>query len=197
MIQRTRYIQVVSEALLPVLGYLLWDWSLYFILLYYLLDMLADVVITHLKSNKIIESTNASKKLWFSLGTVGLLLFMATVLLINVAVSAIEPEMDFKNEIIAFWVYEDMGIEQGYILIPLIGFVSYQQYKMEFLRFKYFERITLNQLWRSKFLAFGAMILFCCIVLLIAQFGIFHESIYVGGIILLSSIYQLIKGRLI
>ena len=48
-----KYIQLVGDAIIPILGFFFWDWNLYFILLFYFLDMLTKEVLLHLKSNKI------------------------------------------------------------------------------------------------------------------------------------------------
>lgn len=190
MTRRMRIIQVVSEALLPVLGFLLWNWSLYFILLYYLLDLLADVIITHIKSRKIIAFKKETPIKWMQYGIIGGLLFISTVFMIHVAVQSIFPSIQFDQEALAFWIYKDMGIEQGYVLLPLISFVSYQQYKTEFLRLRRYESISLTDLWHGKIMAFSIILASCGGVFLLSAFVRLDEYVYVFGIVALTSIYR-------
>ena len=84
---KPKYIQLVSEALIPLLGFFLWEWSLYFILLFYFIDLFIDEVIMHVKSKKI-ESFHFNKlykKQWVLFGILSSVLLFTVVALIQIA----------------------------------------------------------------------------------------------------------------
>jgi hypothetical protein len=60
-------------------------------------------------------------------------LIVVNVVFVHITMKALVPTIDFTKEMLAFWKYKDMGIEQGYFLLPLIVIAGYQRYKMEFL----------------------------------------------------------------
>ena len=64
MNQRVKYVQLFTEALIPLLGFFMWDWGLYFILLFYFIDITTDEVFSHLKSKKIVAFKMIRKNEW-------------------------------------------------------------------------------------------------------------------------------------
>ena len=50
-----KYVQSFGDALIPILGYFFWNWNLYFIVLFYLLDLIASEVFMYFKSKKILQ----------------------------------------------------------------------------------------------------------------------------------------------
>lgn len=145
-----KYIQVAADAAIPLMGFFLWEWSLYFILLFYLLDLFASEIIAHLSARKI-RAYNGQKKLDVKQSMISLVLFVVTLFVVHVFVAAAVPGIDFKKEALAFWSYEDMGIAQGYVLIPLILFVAIQRYRMEFLMRGKFRILQASNFWQQHF----------------------------------------------
>lgn len=188
---RFKYAQVVLESLIPLFGFFLWDWGLYFILLFYYIDLLADHVITHVKSKRILTAQKEEKQDWLKQGAMGLLLLILGIVVTHFAIRALSPRIDFIQEIKAFWTYEEMGLQQGYVLVPLVFLMAYQQYKMDFLRLQKFNRLSIINLWKSKNQAKLLIIAFASLVLAIAQFFILPEWTYVIGIVVVSSAYSL------
>lgn len=88
-----------------------------------------------------------------------------------------------------------MGIEQGYILAPLIAFVGYQRYKMEFLLPKLFQRTNMQELWKPHFSAQFVLIGFVAFVIGLSGIVVFPEIVYILGIVTVSSVYQLITAK--
>lgn len=185
-----RIIQLFLEAAIPVLGYLFWDWSVYFILLFYILDMFADYVITHLKSDKILKDQDGEKSDWIKWGIFGLLTFAFAIGMMHLAVYSMSPQIDFAKEVVAFWSYKELGLEQGYVLIPLVFFAAFQQYKMEFLLPVRYRTVHLKALWLSKMTAFVIITAFSGIITAVSQFYVFHDAVYVFGIVVLVGLYQ-------
>ncbi|MDP4683409.1 MAG: hypothetical protein NWS40_01835 [Crocinitomicaceae bacterium] len=145
-----KYIQLIGDAVIPLLGFFLWNWSLYFILLFYIIDLLLIEVVMHLKTKKTLqERTTEDKSIWYKQGILSTVLFVVNCILIHLAVQELHPTIDFQQEALAFWSYKDMGIEQGYILLPLLIIVAYQKYKMEFLMPGLFRTINLQAIWKE------------------------------------------------
>ena len=188
-----KYIQLFTDALIPLMGLLLWDWSLYFILLFYFLDLLSAEIILHLKSKKTIAFQGATglKSTWLKWGITSFSFLLLSIVMIHFAVYFISSGIDFKIEALAFWNYEEMGIKQGYILLPLVFFVSYQQYKMTFLMAGRFRNAQLHFLWKKHIIPLILIIAFAGICLGISWFIQLPEALYVIGIIALSSLYKL------
>ena len=187
-----KYIQLFADALIPLLGLFLWDWSLYFILLFYFLDLISAEIILHLKSKKTVafQGANGLKKEWLKWGVTSFLFLVMSVVMIHFAVYFISPGINFKTEALAFWNYEEMGIKQGYILLPLVFLVSYQQYKMTFLMAGRFRNTQLNPLWKKHIIPLILIIAFAGICLGISWFIYIHETVYVLGIIALTTLYK-------
>tara|TARA_B110000285_G_scaffold70069_1_gene80677 strand:- start:9501 stop:10091 length:591 start_codon:yes stop_codon:yes gene_type:complete len=185
-------IQLFSEALIPLLGFFLWDWGLYFILLFYILDMFANEFVIHLKSRKTanfqIEQTN--KSTWIKNGLISITLILIAILLIHLTMKSIEPGIDFINQMKNFWNYTEFGIKQGYVLLPLLFFVGYQQYKMKFLVSAKFRSTVMKHLWKNHLQAFVVVIGFCGLILGLSQFFIFSEIVYVLGTVLVTTLYK-------
>jgi len=190
---KQKLIQLVLEGLIPLLGFFLWDWSLYFILLFYFIDLAASEFIMHLKSRKTIRYKNhiGEKKRWLKWGIISSVLFLFSLFVIHLAMFFIVPGIQFCTEVYDFINYEEMGIKQGYILIPLVLLLSYQQYKMTFLMPARFRNTDIQSLWKGHIIATIAIIAFAGLSLGIAQFVLFPEIIYVLGIVFFSSLFAL------
>ena len=190
--QRFKYTQVVLESLIPLLGFFFWDWGLYFILLFYFIDLLADHVMTHLKARKIIAFDRTQMKQWVRGGILSLSVLLIGVVVIHFAVFSIFPRIDFLNELFGFWTYKELGIQQGFILLPLVFLMAYQQFKMDFLRLRKYETISASALWQQKIRAKVVILGFAALVFGVSQFFIFEEWVYVIGIVFFSGLYILV-----
>ncbi len=187
-----KYLQLITDAIIPLLGYFFWHWNLYFIVLFYLLDYLAYEVFSHVKARKV-SSLKQDNSTWLKLGIVSIVLFVLNSVLVQINMKSLVPTIDFTKEIIAFWNYKDMGIEQGYFLLPLIVIAGYQRYKMEFLMTGMFQKITIRQIFlkdiQAQLIAFG----FIALTFGLSYFIVFPEIVYVLGIVLFTGIYQLLR----
>lgn len=186
-----KYIQLFSDALIPILGFFLWDWSLYFILLFYFIDFITDEVILHLKSKKIIQSQNVSNSIWWKHGIVSFTVLTLLLLIIHFAMLFIDDGINFWTEAVAFWNYEELGIKQGVLFIPLVFLVGYMQFRMEFLLPARYKTADLTTLWRKHIAALLSMIALAGLCLALEQFISIPELFYVLAIVLLSSLYKL------
>lgn len=187
-----KYLQLITDAIIPLLGYFFWHWNLYFIVLFYLLDYLAYEVFSHVKARKV-SSLKQDNSTWLKLGIVSIVLFVLNSVLVQITMKSLVPTIDFTKEIIAFWNYKDMGIEQGYFLLPLIVIAGYQRYKMEFLMTGMFQKITIRQIFLKDIQAQLIALGFIALTFGLSYFIVFPEIVYVLGIVLFTGIYQLLR----
>jgi len=159
--------------------------------------MIANEGIMHLKSKKTqsFQQKAKNKQNWIKKGVISSVLLIFSIVLIHFSMFFIVPEIKFYQEFLAFLNYEEMGIKQGYILIPLVVLLSYQQYKMTFLMRAKFRTTEMTQLWKTHIQAIIAIIAFGGLCLGIAQLILLPELVYVLGIILFSSLYRLRFGE--
>ena len=190
-----KYVQIIGDAVIPVLGFIWWNWNVYFIILFYFLDILVKEVVLHFKSKKInsfgketqqVDQTND----WIKLGVISILLIGMTVFIVHKIMPLILQQFNAIDELIKFWNYKDMGIEQGYILVPLVVLMGYMQYKNEFILPKIYEHITISHLWKKHLKAYIVLLGFTAFTFGILQFTSISEGLLVIGIITLSSAYQ-------
>lgn len=195
-----KYIQVLGDGIIPLLGFFFWDWNLYFILLFYFIDMFTKEVLLHLKAKKIVAhqigtespTVQNEKKVWMKWGIISLILLIFSIFLIQISMPFIQDQFNAKNEIIRFWSYKEMGIEQGYIFVPLIIFMGYTQFKMEFLVPAVFTRMNNSQLWQPHLKAMLILVAFTALTFGLVHFIKIPEVIFVISIVLISSLYQIL-----
>jgi hypothetical protein len=188
-----KYFQLITDAIIPLLGYFFWHWNLYFIVLFYLLDYLAYEVFSHVKAKKVTSFKKEHNNKWLKLGMISAVLIVVNVVFVHITMKALVPTIDFTKEMLAFLKYKDMGIEQGYFLLPLIVMAGYQRYKMEFLMTGLFQKITIHQIFtkhiQAQLIAFGFIALTFGLSFLI----VFPEIIYVLGIVFFTGVYQFFR----
>ena len=107
---------LVGDVALPLFGYFFWNWNFYFILLFFMLDQVSRVIFLPQRL-KLIENVQVNKN---KIILRQLLLLIIELLVIHSAVYLHQSDINFLNEFVNFISYEDMGIAQGVILIPLI-----------------------------------------------------------------------------
>ena len=128
----TFFIQLIGELVIPLLGYFFWDWSLLFILLFYLIENLffsyfrietiREIKKTVLKTEQKREYQDLVKSFF---------LWLIECILVHLFIMLIYPNQSFTTEWINFFMYQDLGIPQGIILLPLIYFSSQMKKKQD------------------------------------------------------------------
>lgn len=190
-----KFIQLLGDAVIPLMGFFWWNWSLYYIVLFYLLDYLSNEVILNLKSKKITSYQEIDSKIWVKKASMSFLLFLIGIVLVHLSMKMLHPKIDFYKEFIQFLSYKDMGIAQGYFLLPLIALVGYQRYKMEFLMPARFKTLTITTLWSLHFKM--QFILIGCVAFTIGFQSLIAlpETVYIIGIVVVTSVYQLLERK--
>lgn len=189
-----KYFQIFADALIPLLGFFLWEWNLYFIVLFYLLDVVANEVLAHLKSAKI-QKENSSVNImnWAFLGTLSFFVLIASIAMIHYCMRLIVPGIDFLYEIKAFWSYKDMGFEQGYILLPLIILINYQRYKLEFLLPKLYLKVGLKNIWKPHINALIILLFLVGFTSSLNYFVQLPELFYLISIVVITGSFQFFR----
>ncbi|RYM35972.1 hypothetical protein ERX46_02960 [Brumimicrobium glaciale] len=135
---RLKLVNAISEAVIPILGLVFFEWGIYFILLFYFIDLIATEVFVYIKVNKIIQfqKINFPFSLRYGRLIFNSILMFLVIIISQIAVYFIVPGIDFPKQIVAFLSYEEAGlpIPQGYILLPLVILGNYQQYKAMFVK---------------------------------------------------------------
>jgi hypothetical protein len=108
--------RLFAEVLFPTVGLIFWNWGFDFILWFYFLDQFAGLVSDVVKKNG-----------GFVLQRHGLIIIELMVILCAIAVFTI----DFLGSLMDFLSYEDMGIAQGYFLIPIMMLGEYLKINLE------------------------------------------------------------------
>lgn len=108
--------RLFAEVLFPTVGLIFWNWGFDFILWFYFLDQFAGLVSDVVKKNG-----------GFVVQRHGLIIIELMVILCAIAVFTI----DFLGSLMDFLSYEDMGIAQGYFLIPIMMLGEYLKINLE------------------------------------------------------------------
>ena len=171
--------QLLAEIAIPLLGYFFWDWGFYFILLFFLLDYLVFITFSFIKHRKIMQFREA--KYFFPIKQVfySSLILIFTLIFTFIGLPLIGP-FDFSLETWEFLSYKEMGIPQGLLLLPLLIYGGYAQYKMQFLMPRKFATISASENWKQHFFFLSIALLAALLFYILSSFFVFPEFIYIG-----------------
>ncbi len=187
-----RLIQAIGDAAIPLMGYFWWNWSLYFIALFFILDLVFQTIVEYLKMNKSkgdVSKTNALQWLFLTL---------ALIAVLHLLVLTQNESIQFLIEIWNFLKYTDLGgIPQGLILFPLLALVNYQRYKIEFLQPKLYERIHAQDIFLNYRIKLMYLLSFFCLLTGAAFFIPLPDAVilFIGAGVPL--IFALLKNQLL
>lgn len=186
------FIQVSLEAALPLFGFLFWDWSLYFVTLYYLLELISDQFFIHFKASAIKKEQGVIKS--SIVIELSMILFLALILILaHLVILFIHPEYDLWTAFLDFMRYEEMGIQQAYLILPLVFFAGWQQYKIQFLNQGAAKVILLSDLLKKQQQKYYLLLVFTILCLILAYFLIRKELVYILLLIGSSTLYKLLS----
>ena len=106
---------ILGDAVLPLVGFLFWDWGFYFIILFFLFDLVIRTLFLN-KRIGLLPSIILPKA--FLLKGIGLVVLEVVILHLLVYLSL--NFTSFPTEIWGFLSYEELGFAQGIILLPLL-----------------------------------------------------------------------------
>lgn len=192
--------QTVIEALLPILGYFYWSWDASFILMFYLIDWLLFWVLTLFKARKRIDysGNEVEKQLATKHLAIAFCCILSTSLAVFFTLPNVHTHFSWTERIWAFLTYSDMGIQQGFVLIPLMVLSGYLAYKQQFLLPQLFRKYPVNQFTQES-VKQGIILSFAFgITLAVSYFIRIPDEVILFGIVLGVVIYRLItRGNLL
>ena len=106
---------IIGDAALPLLGFLFWDWGFYFIVLYFLFDIFIRSLYL-IKRVKLLPAIDLNYR--FSL--LGIFLTIIEICLLHLLVYFSLSPLYLFQELWLFLSYEELGIAQGIVLLPLL-----------------------------------------------------------------------------
>jgi hypothetical protein len=183
----------LGELIIPLMGYYLWNWDLHFILLFYYLDVVASFFLSIAKvravslyrERKWMVQTHLTTFLtWYGLILLGLSF-------LEIAILAVYPDINLVDSLFEFLTYEEWGIPQGVVLLPLIFLFNWQHYKLVFLRTGEYAIFPTDLLKRIQTSTFGAFTLGGLLVLILAFTGITAEPVLLWIMVLGKLSYDL------
>jgi hypothetical protein len=106
---------LLGDVALPLIGFLFWDWGFYFISLFFLFDLLFRTLFIKRRLKPIDELKNRRAIIFKAF----LFTFLEVILIHCIVVGAF-PHTNIGDSFIYFLTYEEMGIAQGVVLLPLL-----------------------------------------------------------------------------
>lgn len=193
-INRLKLTQVLLELAIPLLGFFYWKWSLFFISLFLFIDLLANAVLLYFKVRKIDREQTGQVKNYVAYFLVIALELIALFWAIVFAVQFIEKPFLLLEQLTNFVMLKDMGMPQGFFLIPLIVISSYMQYNMEFVKTKTY--VTTNSLKLIKRMIFSVLFAVVCVSIsgfMLKYFAIPEVYLLIVGLVLLAAYGYFVK----
>ena len=106
---------LLGDVALPLVGFLFWDWGFYFIVLFFLFDLIFKAFFLK-KRLVILEEIKGRNRILFY----AFLFSFVEVAVIHLIVIGAFPNMRIVDSLIDFLSYKELGIAQGVVLIPLL-----------------------------------------------------------------------------
>jgi len=167
---------IIGDAALPLLGFLFWDWGFYFIVLYFLFDIFIRALFL-IKRVKLLPAIDLNYR--FSL--LGIFLTIIEICLLHLLVYFSLSPVSLFQEFWLFLSYEELGIAQGIVLLPLLFLNEIIKIRNE-IKMKSPQNLRYEILKRSQHFQFYRMIIWS-ILLLCTNFITFPESLLVALLI--------------
>ena len=106
---------LLGDVALPLIGFLFWDWGFYFVSLFFLFDLLFRTFFIKRRLRPLGELKNRNTIIFKAF----LFTFLEVVLIHCIVVGAFS-HTKIGDSFIYFLTYEEMGISQGVVLLPLL-----------------------------------------------------------------------------
>ncbi|MDG2504936.1 MAG: hypothetical protein P8M87_02160 [Crocinitomicaceae bacterium] len=167
---------IIGDAALPLLGFMFWDWGFYFIVLYFLFDIFIRALFL-IKRVKLLPAIDLNYR--FSL--LGIFLTIIEICLLHFLVYFSLSPVSLFQELWLFLSYEELGIAQGIVLLPLLFLNEIIKIRNE-IKMKSPQNLRYEILKSSQHFQFYRMIIWS-ILLLCTNFITFPESLLVALLI--------------
>ncbi|MEJ6589113.1 MAG: hypothetical protein QNL43_04855 [Crocinitomicaceae bacterium] len=106
---------LIGDVALPLAGFFFWDWGFYFIALFFLFDISFRSIFLN-KRVKLLPSMVFENRFVLK----GVLLTVFEILALHILVILSISSIDFVSEFWSFLTYQEIGVAQGVVLLPLL-----------------------------------------------------------------------------
>ena len=106
---------LLGDVALPLAGFLFWDWGFYFISLFFLFDLFFRTLFLRRRLTPLNELKNRNRILFR-----GFIYSFIEIILIHCIVTSVFVHLKIGDSFLAFLTYEELGIPQGAVLLPLL-----------------------------------------------------------------------------
>lgn len=160
--------EIVGEFLLPLLGFIFWDWSLYFILLYIIFDYFIRLVYAFWR-----PQLNNKRQLIRPF-----LFFISFLILSHFYAALSDITWRFDKAFSDFFWYDDLFIPQGFILIPLLLYTEYSRSRMEIMLSGSFDIVKMLQNIANRLFLATLILILMSVILAIFSWTQFTATIF-------------------
>ena len=171
------YAPVIGNFIIMILAYHFLDWSIYFLFFYYLFDILFFDFFhwkKNQKINKILNNINPQSRL-FNLFKVLFFTCIIELLILIFLLKVSYVDQSFYNEFVSFWTYTEFGIQQGYVLLPILFLGSYLRIRQDLIKGIGIKRVLTAKAIKKSF--YNLNMLRVLILLLLFSFSFLPHSI--------------------
>jgi len=106
---------LLGDVAIPLVGFLFWGWGFYFIALFFLFDLLFRTLFLKKRVSTLPDFSQRNKFLFK-----GFLYPFIEFVLIHCIVVVSFSSLSIGDAFVDFLTYEDLGIQQGIVIIPLL-----------------------------------------------------------------------------
>ena len=171
------YAPVIGNFILMILAYHFLDWSIYFLFFYYLFDIFFFDFFQWRKNqkiNKILNNINPPSRL-FNLFKA---LFFSCIIELSILIFLLKASyagLSFYDELLSFWTYTELGVQQGYVLLPILFLGSYLRIRQDLMKGIGIKRVVSARAIKKSFYSFN--MLRVLILILLFSFSFLPQSI--------------------
>ena len=140
----------ILEGIIPIIGFFYWNWGLNFILFFFFLDWIAKEIVQHLGARRIEKTQGKSLAIWQKKGLLSSFLLFASICVWTIILLLREPNLSLFDQLKTFFLMKEMGIPQGYVLLPIVAIGVYMNFKMEFVKQSMDKKIIMVQWWKPQ-----------------------------------------------
>lgn len=186
--------QLINDLAIPFLGLFIYDWGVFFIGLFFLLDYLFGFLFLFKKDvflKKHLLQERSQKSLLFALASFALVIILALL-----AFRVIIPNFSLRVELWGFLTFTEFGISQGLIILPLLLITTQLQYKMEFINQGKYALFTREELWKISAKESFITSVFLCAACALGSVVSLPQSFWIIAPALLISAYRFFLSKM-
>jgi hypothetical protein len=160
---------LIGDVALPLAGFFFWDWGFYFIALFFLFDISFRSIFLN-KRVKLLPSMVFENRFVLK----GVLLTVFEILALHILVILSISSIDFVSEFWSFLTYQEIGVAQGVVLLPLLILNEFMRIRNE-QKMKVPQHVRFDIMINSQKIQLFRVLLWCLFMGL-TMLITFHET---------------------